>query len=288
MARAGNRRGSKRQETPRDPCKPSSSRLLRETFAALHSVLWPCSVVVVVGALPLQLTLTAVAVSRGFTDDSLLLLQAQALIDWVFGSVIISAVYATLAARLEGRQRQSIAALLRLAYRNGLRTWIGLFLTRGMVGFVVGIASLPVLLGLWIAGRISPRLMALTADPSAVATLSLSELAALLIVIPFAIPALSVFVRYLLADAVVALEHVDGFEAMQRSRALMQGAGGAALLALLPLLLPLEILGLLTARSGDVVGPWGAAVFFVGMMVLNVVVEILLFQLFRQRGGAIL
>lgn len=276
------RRRRKGKEPQRSsPKSPTVGGLLRESFASLRSVVGVGAFVIIAGALPIQLIVTAVFVERGLTGDSLLLLQVQSLIDWVFGSVIISAVYNTLSLRSERSEELSLGQTVVRAYRKGLKTWLGLFLTRGMVGFVVGIAALPVFLGLWLVGRLSPGLAALTSDPSAISGLGIGDFLPLLLVVPFAIPGVIIFLRYLLADAVVSLEGIDGFLALQRSRTLMRGRARVVFLALLPLLVPLEALGMLTAASISVVGVWIGAFLTVGMMVLNLSLEVLLFRVYR-------
>ncbi len=241
--------------------------------------------VTVLGGLPIQLLLAWIFIHQGLEDDALWQMQYQGIADWVMGSLVIAALYQTIHGSLVGDAGLGWTSAISAAFRRGFHVWVGMFVTRMIVSVVVGVAMFPVLGGLWVAGRLSPRLTQVMGSPENIMTFSAAELAPLLIIVPLLIPPFLVFLRYALVEPIVAIEGIDGFEALQRSKALTTGARWSLVKGLLPLVLPLEVLSFIVASVGSQLGPWGAALLTTTNMVLLSTTGCLLVVYYRIRGG---
>jgi hypothetical protein len=242
--------------------------------------------VTLVGPLPLQLALSWILVRQGIWDQPLWRLQYQGIADWVVGSLLVAALYIAIADVAAGAERGGRCVGVGGAYRRALRAWLGMFLTRMMVSVVVGVAALPALLGLWLAGRLSPGLAAALRDPASLADLGPAGLAPLAIVVPFLVPAALVYLRYALVEPVVALERVDGFEALERSAGLTAGVRLPLARSLLPLVAALEVVGLAVSAAGDALGPWASALATAASGLVFCLAGCLLVVVHRARAAA--
>ena len=175
--------------------------------------------------------------------------------------------------------------MLGWAYRRALSVWLGTFLTLMMVSFAVVIPGLPVLGGLYLIQRRWPALGEVVTDPSRVVSLSPGELAPLLLMLPLLAPPVYFFLRYALAEVVVALERTDGFEALQRSKALTLGARSKLLVAMVVLDGPVLAVGLGIEGLADSVSPWAGSFATAFSMVLAALPGTFLVHVYLAQGG---
>lgn len=277
LGRRDQRRRAPRRERP-------VWSLLRKTLSSYWSSLPAFAAVVLVVAIPSQLVLAWILQRQG-VESTFWHMQYQGAAEWVVGSLIVSSLYVTIHASIRNEAPQGLGSVVIWAYRRGVRAWPGMFMTRLMVSFVVGVASLPALLGVWGVTQLWPGLGRLLSSPERLEQSSPIEFAPLLLVIPlFALP-LAIYLRYALTEAVVSIERRDGFEALQRSRTLTHGVRWQMLLCLLPLEIPIQALQFGVLGAAPELGPYLTAMITTFIMVLAALTGTLLVHIYRKQGG---
>jgi hypothetical protein len=262
--------------------------LIRRALASYVRALPVIAVVGLIGAIPMQLAVTWLLSHQGIGDDAVWELRYQGLADWLFGSLISPAVFLVIHRSIveaSRGERTGVLVMLGWAYRRALSVWLGTFLTRMMVSFAVVIPGLPVLGGLYLIQRRWPALGEVVTDPSRVVSLSPGELAPLLLMLPLLAPPVYFFLRYALAEVVVALERTDGFEALQRSKALTLGARSKLLVAMVVLDGPVLAVGLGIEGLADSVSPWAGSFATAFSMVLAALPGTFLVHVYLAQGG---
>jgi hypothetical protein len=253
-------------------------RLFRSAFVPLVAV-------ALVGWLPLQLGIAWATPSLDLANDRMTRMMVVAFSDWVFGSYIYAACYLTLYGCAEGRAPKSVLATLGWAYRRALRLWPGMWLTRFMVSFVVGVASFPLLAGFGALQRYAPESAYIISDLDSLYDVDSADLLPLLLLIPLLIPPIFIYLRYMLAEVVVALGRTDGFDALQKSRALTEGFKKRLVVAVLVIGVPVEIVTGIATLVGQALGLYGEAVFAAITMVGYSVSAALFVHFYLLRGG---
>ncbi len=276
----------KQRKERRSRSGPSTVELLRASLKTYVSALPAIATVALAGAIPLNLALTWLMERQGIAGDRLWELRYQGLADLILGSLIGPAVYLAIH-RVIARGPPRTAELPRVlgwAYKRAVGVWIGMFLTRLMVSFAVMIPALPLLGGLYLINRRFPELSALATDPAA-APIRPEMVLWLLLLVPLLVPPMYYYLRFILAEVVVSLERTDGFEAMQRSRALTRGVKWKVLLGLTALEVPIFLLGLALEAIGDGINPWAGALGTAASALLLALSGTFLVQVYLSQSG---
>lgn len=258
--------------------------LLRQTISSYWRILPSVAAVVLVGAVPSQMILAWIIQRQGVTS-TFWHMQYQGAFEWVIGSLIVSALYVAIHELIRGDAPRGLGGVVPWAYRRGVRAWPGMFMTRIMVSFVVGIASFPTLIGVWGVTRLWPELGRMLSSPEAMEHASPSDFFPLLLVTPLLALPVAIYLRYALTEAVVSIERRDGFDALQRSKTLTRGARWRMLLCLLPLELPIQTLHFVVFGAAPELGPYVTALATSGIMVLGVLTGTLFIHIYIAQGG---
>jgi hypothetical protein len=290
-ARAPDPRGRGREADARSA---SSFRgLLRRSLTTYAKALPAIAAVTLAAQLPTQIFLGVIFERRGITS-SFWQEQYRSLGDLVIGSLILPAIYSILYQSTQGQRLADLPRTLRWAYGRGLFgwvwTWLGMFMTRFLVSFVVGAAMLPAMAGAWGVSRAWPEIGRLVAAPEQLASAAVSAptaLAPLLLAAPLLALPLVIFLRYALAEPAVALERVDGFEALKRSQELVSGAGvkWRLLAGLVVLDLPYEAASMALPEIAAPLGQVAVGAAKACCLVLGVVLAAFLVEVFLAEGG---
>jgi hypothetical protein len=236
--------------------------------------------VAVVGGLPVQLALAWWLGSRVDEVSAFWQRQYQYMVYLLWGPLMTPALLGTMWAVAQDKLPRPWSQAIRWAYCLGWKRWLGTFLTRLMVGFVLGLAALPLWGGLWLIGRRWPELAALVSAGDW-GGLTWGGLFPLLLLLPLALPMVVFYLRYALAEVVVTVEGIDGFEALQRSRELTRGRLWPLLLVLLPLVVPATIVDEASMAVGGV-NLWAGAVTATVAPIAIALVGMLLLLLYRH------
>lgn len=278
-------RGPRSVRRPEPP--PRLGPLLWRSVSTYFRSLPVIAAVVLATALPAQLALAWLFVRLGLEQDPSWQGRYQGLADLTIGCLTIPATLIAILAALEGPRLGPLRALAR-AYRAALGVWVGTFVTRLMVSFIVLVAGgLPLLVGMAVVGWVWPDAPGLLDGAQALETASLGELWPLLLPLPLAAGGVVVFLWYALAEVVVALERVDGFAALERSRALTAGVRRQVLAGLLLLSGPVLAAELATYGAGARVGVWWGAALTSALLVASALPATFLVCLFVERRRAV-
>ena len=225
-ARVGMMAAHKKKRKPvRSESKAFGALLLRSLRGYVRA-LPAIAVVGLAGAIPMQLVVTWLMVHQGIAGDLIWEWRYQGLADGILGCVISAALYLTIH-RCLVQGPPSLVGLPRVlgwAYRRAVGVWLGMFMTRMMVSFVIALPALPLLGGLYLITRRWPEFSQVITHPGS-ASPNPATLLPFLILVPLLALPLFYYLRYALIEAVVSLERTDGFEALRRSQTLTDGAG---------------------------------------------------------------
>ena len=258
--------------------------MLGRTFVCYGRALPRVAAVMLVGAVPSQLVLAWLLERYGVTSP-FWEMQYQGLVDWIIGSLIVGAIYPTIFEATSGDDGRGLIGAVGWAYARGLRSWAGMFVTRTMVSFVFGIAALPVLAGVWGVGRLWPDLGQTLTDPERILEASAADIAPLLLVVPLVAIPVGVLLRYVLVEAVVSLERIDGLAAMQRSASLTKGARWRILLCLLAVGLPPQAAMYVVVGASSEVGAVASALLSSAVMVFGALRATAYVVIYEVQGG---
>ncbi len=266
------------------PGRWSTISLIRRALGSYWRGLPRIAAVALAGALPMQLLVAWIIEAQEITD-AFWQYQYQGLADLLLGTLIVTAVYTAIHDSIEGTSPKSCVQAIGQAYLKGLKAWTGMFITRFMVSIVVGLVALPVLAGVWVVSQAFPQVaqqLAAAENPEAI---DVGALWPLVLVTPLFIPVLAIFLRYVLTEPLVALRRIDGFEALEASKALTKGVRLRVLAGMLVLTLPVDVIFLLVSTSTSLLGPWVAAVLTACTMVLAAISGTFLVHVFIEQGG---
>lgn len=287
-ARARAAAARRREHAERSGTLPA---LLRRSLATYFKALPAITVVTLAAQLPTQMLLGVIFERQGITS-SFWQEQHRSLGDLVIGSLVLPALYAVLYRAARGKRLSDLPQTLRWAYGRGLFgwvwTWLGMFMTRFLVSFIVGVAMLPALAGAWGVSRAWPAIDQLIRAPEQLASVAASDptaLAPLLLAAPLLALPVALLLRYALAEPAVALERIDGFEALKRSQDLTTGVKWRILAGLVVLGLPYEAALLALPQAIASLGQVAAGAARACCLVLGALVGAFLFEVFLARGG---
>jgi len=262
----------------------TASLLLSRTLKTYVKVLPQITLVALAGSLPLQLFI-AWLIEQQEGDSALMMMQYQGLGDWVFGSLIVAALYNTIYDAVIGADDKGLIATLISSYKRGLRAWVGMFVTRMMVSIAVGVSAAPTLAAFWAIGKFWPDMPQVSLVEGNVPTEAWGKLAPLILATPLLALPIMLYLWYVLTEIVVAVERIDGFSALQRSRELTRGIRWKILAGLAPLVIPLQILSFWLLGISEALGPWLSGLLTALTMVIIAIVGTFLAHVYVAQGG---
>jgi hypothetical protein len=244
--------------------------------------------VVLATALPTQLLLAWIFIRLGAESNAGSQVLFQSFADLIVGSLTIPATYVALREAIERRSAPLLGRVGR-AYRRAVGVWVGMALTRLVAQFVVSVTGLlPMLGGYLVVRHLAPGLAGVIEDPWAViASASPRELALLAAVLPLGAGGVVTYLWYALAEPVVALERLDGFAALQRSKALTQGLRKRILAGMVLLGGPIVVGDSLLTGVGARHGVWLGAIVGSALLVAWVLPSSFLAHVFLARVEAV-
>ena len=275
----------------RPSASPKTLELIGRALKSYFSAFPLIALVGLAGAVPLQLAVTWLLHRQGIVGDTTWEWRYQGFADWLFGSLIAPALYFAVHRSILERDAAtpprggSHLASFGASYRRGVSVWLGMFLTRMMVSFAIMIPALPLLGGLYLLNQRFPALGRMMTDPSAASSITPEMLIYALLLLPLLLLPLFFYLRYSLAECVVALERTDGFEALGRSRTLTDGAKWKLLLGMVLLDTPVLLVGLLLEGLAVEVSPWAGALATAVTMVLAALPGTFLVHVYLAQGG---